>query len=254
MHEGNEMTSLQIPSDARVVIVTGAGISAESGIGTFRDAGGLWEQHRIEDVATPQAFRQDPDFVWEFYRARKEQALGCTPNDGHRSIVALEQRLRTGGGECTVITQNVDHLHQEAGSDRVIPIHGSLFETICSNRRCSERRVRVQDKDISKREIPKCPKCDALLRPGVVWFGENLDIDLMNTATQAVRECDWFLAIGTSGAVYPVAGYVWDAKNAGAKTILINLHEAENQRAFDTYISGYAAQILPSLLAPAPTP
>jgi NAD-dependent deacetylase len=242
------LTSLGIQSDAKVVILTGAGISAESGIGTFRDAGGLWEQHRIEDVATPQAFRRDPEFVWEFYRARKEQALGCVPNDGHRSIVALERRLKEGGGHLTLITQNVDHLHQEAGSAEVIAIHGSLFETICSNRRCSERRVRVLDKNIAKGEIPVCAKCDALLRPAVVWFGENLDADQMNAATSAVRRCDWFIAIGTSGAVYPVAGYVWDARNCGARTVLINLAEAENQRAFEQYIPGHAAQILPVLL------
>jgi len=241
--------SLTIDDDASVVVLTGAGISAESGLSTFRDSDGLWEKHRVEDVATPEGFRHDPELVWRFYSSRRKNARTCQPNDGHKALVDLERRLKSKNGSFLLVTQNIDGLHQRAGSENVIPIHGGLMETRCSNIRCEDSRTAVYDDKVYDDELPKCEKCSHLLRPNVVWFGEMLDVAQQREAIWAVRKCDWFLAIGTSGTVYPVAGYVQDARAAGARTVLANLKAADNLHAFHSFIPGRATDVLPKLVA-----
>ncbi len=243
---------LGIDGDASVVVLTGAGISAESGLSTFRDSDGLWEKHRIEDVATPEGFRHDPEMVWRFYSSRRENARTCQPNAGHQALVDLEQRLKANNGNFLLVTQNIDGLHQRAGSENVIPIHGGLMQTRCSNIRCDQSRNPVFDDQIYENELPECDECGHLLRPNVVWFGEMLDVAQQREAIWAVRKCDWFLAVGTSGTVYPVAGYVQEARAVGARTVLANLKAADNLHAFHSFVPGRATDVLPRIVAPAP--
>ena len=235
------------PTDS-VVVMTGAGISAESGIPTFRDQGGLWHDHDVSEVATPEGFENDPELVWRFYSHRREQALKCEPNSGHRAISALLVRQRTAGGKGLLVTQNVDGLHERAETPAVVTIHGSLFQTRCTSARCAASANGFYDTATYFDELPRCNECSSLLRPGVVWFGEMLGIEDQRNALAAIDRCDWFIAVGTSGTVYPVAGYVQDARAAGAKTVLVNLDQPENVHAFDEFYQGRAAEILSILL------
>jgi len=238
-----EMTPLSIPKDASVVVVTGAGISAESGLATFRDKGGIWDRYDLERVATREGFEADPDFVWRFYSERRLEVLRARPNRAHLALVALERYLEQ-EGRFTLITQNVDGLHQRAGSRSVIPIHGSLLRT-----RCSSCRREPFDDDFTYMDgAPRCSLCGGLLRPDVVWFGEYLDETLEQRARMAVAQCDLFMAIGTSSVVYPVAGYVEVAVQMGARTVLVNLEPTANLHLFGDFYQGKAGEVLPAIL------
>jgi NAD-dependent deacetylase len=238
----------RIDERTHVLVLTGAGISAESGLATFRGGGGLWEGHPVEQVATPDGFEADPALVWAFYSARRAAAARARPNPAHRALAALEERL---GDRFLLATQNVDGLHAEAGSRRLAEVHGSLWRTRCA--RCmlpafEDRRTPVEP------PLPTCPRCGGLLRPDIIWFGETLDPAVTRRVDRfmadASRACDsWlFLAVGTSGAVWPAAGYVQAAAAQGARTWLVNLDPAENAGAFERFVRGRAGDVLPDLL------
>ena len=220
----------------RIVVLTGAGISAESGIPTFRDAGGLWEGHDVEDVATPEGFERDPDTVLRFYDARRRAAASAQPNPAHRALARLEEVL---GDRLLVVTQNVDDLHERAGSRNVVHMHGELRRALCGV--CGARPV--WDADLQPR--PACPQCgQRMLRPDVVWFGE-MPYDL-GRIEDAVVACDLFVSIGTSGAVYPAAGYVALASAFGARTVELNLEPSDAAVPFDECRIGPATEIVPA--------
>jgi NAD-dependent deacetylase len=222
-----------------VVVLSGAGVSAESGLATFRGAGGLWEGHRVEDVATPSAFRRDPTLVWRFYNARRANLRAARPNPAHRALVALEDRF---GDRFTLATQNVDGLHRAAGSRRVFELHGSLLRTRCVG--CG----RVEERDTEPLDdLPHC-SCDGLLRPDVVWFEEALPEDVWREAQRAADRCDCFLVVGTSAVVYPAAGLIVSARAGGARVIEVNLERTGASRAADVGLYGPAGELLPRLM------
>jgi NAD-dependent deacetylase len=223
----------------RVAVLTGAGVSAESGVATFRGAGGLWEGHRVEDVATPWAFERDPALVWKFYNARRTSLRSVAPNPGHRALVAMEDRW--GSEHFTLVTQNVDGLHRAAGSRNVVEIHGTLARVRCSG--CS----RVEDRPTE--DLPDLPRCDcgALLRPDVVWFGEALPEDVWRQAARAAATCDCFLVVGTSAVVYPAAGLIDAARRSGAGVIEVNL-EPTGACAGAVGLYGPSGVLLPELV------
>ncbi|WP_353828080.1 NAD-dependent deacylase [Agromyces sp. SYSU T0242] len=219
----------------RVVVLTGAGISAESGVATFRDAGGLWEGHRVEDVATPEAFEADPETVQRFYDARRRAVASVMPNPAHAGLAALEREL---GDELLVVTQNVDDLHERAGSTRVLHMHGELGRARCLA--CEAR----PDAPGDLLPGPPCPVCgSAALRPDVVWFGEMpYGLDEID---DALAGCETFVAIGTSGAVHPAAGFVLTAAAVGAATLELNLAESEITPFFGETRLGPASRLVP---------
>lgn len=214
-----------------IVVMTGAGISAESGIPTFRDAGGLWEGHRPEDVATPEAFLRDPELVHRFYNARRRALAACPPNPAHHALARLEQMI---GDRLLLVTQNVDDLHERAGSRDVCHLHGELLKSRCA--RCGDARPCPGDLSVDD----ACPSCGSVgtMRPDVVWFGEIPHH--LERITEAVRNCRVFAAIGTSGLVYPAAGFVDLAAAAGARTVEINLASTQASPAFDERLEGPA--------------
>lgn len=220
----------------RVVVLTGAGISAESGLPTFRDAGGLWEGHRVEDVATPEAFEREPDTVQRFYDARRRAVASVVPNPAHLGLARLEREL---GDRLLLVTQNVDDLHERAGSRRVVHMHGELSSALCAS--CGTRAAAPGDLI----EWPPCTACgERMLRPDVVWFGEMpYELDVIE---HALVGCDVFVAIGTSGAVYPAAGFVMTAAAAGAHTIELNLAPSEITPLFDEVRHGPASIVVPA--------
>lgn len=244
-------TTLRIGDDTRVLVLTGAGVSKESGIPTFRDAGGLWKTHPVEAVASLAGFVADPLLVWKFYSERRRGIREALPNAGHAALVVLEARL---GDRFLLVTQNIDGLHTHAGSSRVIELHGNLCETKCSV--CA--RPPFADEDLYEDErVPACGKCHArgafgVLRPNVVWFGEALDKSLLARIEAFVRAAEgrWiFIAIGTSGVVEPAASLVTAARAHGAETWLVNAEPSANVAAFDHFIQGPSAVLLPELLA-----
>lgn len=222
----------------RVVVLTGAGISAESGIRTFRGADGLWEGHRIEDVASPEGFVRDPALVYRFYNERRRQltAPGIRPNAAHLALAALEEKL---GDDFLLVTQNIDDLHNRAGSKRVLPMHGALRKARC--RACSG----IPDWDTDFDDTTACTECGkrGFLRPHVVWFGEMPLY--MEEIYKALQECDVFAAIGTSGHVYPAAGFVDLARRAGARTVELNLEKSLVHSSFDDALYGPATETVP---------
>jgi NAD-dependent deacetylase len=231
----------------RVFVLTGAGISAESGVATFRDANGLWEQHRVEDVATPEGFAADPRLVWRFYSERRAQVARVHPNPAHVALARLEQQL---GDQLFLCTQNVDPLHEKGGSRRVHHMHGELCRTRCES--CD--RPAFEDAQLYFDEPPRCDRCGGRLRPAVVWFGE---IPLgMEEIFAAVARCDLFLTVGSSGAVHPAAALVSHLRNHPspdtgryARAVYLGLERPENARAFDECRLGKAGELLPSLFA-----
>src|SRR5262245_44808378 len=200
----------------RVCVLTGAGVSAESGVPTFRASDGLWEGHRIEDVASPEGFDRDPQLVWQFYNMRRANVKTVNPNPGHHALVKLEERW---GDRFTLVTQNVDGLHREAGSRNLLEIHGNLRRTRCLG--CYE----ITDRGLeSLGDSPQCPNCHGRLRPDIVWFGEGLPTDVWEAAVVAAFECDVMLVVGTSAVVHPAASLIPIAKRGkGAKVIEVNL-------------------------------
>jgi NAD-dependent deacetylase len=234
-----DFTPLALSAASRVFVLTGAGISAESGIRTFRDAGGLWEQYRFEDVASPQGWRAHPDVVWRFYAQRRSQAAGCKPNPAHHALAALERAL---GERLFLCTQNVDDLHEKAGSSRLLHMHGELFKSRC------EACDRPPFHDSSTPDaIPRC-RCGGRIRPHVVWFGE---VPLgMDAIAHALEACDVFVTIGSSGAVYPAAGFVAAVRGRGrTKTVYVGPEAPDNASAFDECRLGKAGDVVPGLFA-----
>jgi NAD-dependent deacetylase len=225
----------------RVAVLTGAGISAESGLATFRGPDGLWEGQRPEDVATPFAFRRDPEMVWRFYNHRRANLASVEPNPGHRALVDLEHRLN--GGRFTLVTQNVDGLHQAAGSRNVLEIHGSIRVVRCTG--CGQSADRGVE---ALPPLPRCAGCGELLRPGVVWFHEALPPAIWQQAEQAVADCQCFLVIGTSAVVYPAAGLIDVARSAGAGVIEVNLERTPASGRVDVGLYGKSGQVLPQLM------
>ncbi|WP_299610309.1 NAD-dependent deacylase [uncultured Tateyamaria sp.] len=222
-----------------IVILTGAGISAESGLGTFRDEGGLWAQHRIEDVATPEGFARNPQLVVDFYNTRRIQAAEARPNAAHHALSRLQTEH---AGPVTLVTQNVDDLHERGGSVDVIHMHGALNSALCSD--CDHRWSAPLEMSVGQ----SCPNCDQpTARPDIVWFGEIPY--QMERIERALLDADIFVAIGTSGNVYPAAGFVQMARHVGAKTIEMNLDPGENVGLFDDIRSGKASDTVPTWVA-----
>ena len=230
-----------------VTVLTGAGVSAASGIPTFRGAGGLWRSFRAEDLATPEAFARDPALVWEWYEWRRARIAECTPNAAH-DVLAQWTREST---RFTVITQNVDDLHLRAGTERLVRLHGSIWELSCWDR-CGARPWRDERVPLPNRPAT-CQSCGSLARPAVVWFGESLSSADMNAAVAACS-CDVFIAVGTSAVVYPAAGLVQQAKARGAFTVEINVEATAASAAVDLAITGGAEIVLPQLAARLPRP
>ncbi len=223
-----------------IIVLTGAGISAESGIRTFRAADGLWEDHRVEDVATPEAFVRDPELVHRFYDARRAQATDAMPNAAH---VALAQLDADWPGELLIVTQNVDDLHERAGARRLLHMHGSLASGWCLA--CDQRSPWSGGMGLAA-HCPSCAKVGSV-RPDIVWFGEiPYEMDRIDAA---LLDADLFVSIGTSGAVYPAAGLVQTAKYRGAKTLEINLEPSQGSIFFDERRYGMAGDEVPKWVA-----
>lgn len=224
----------------RIAVLTGAGMSAESGVPTFRGPGGLWRTYRPEDLATPEAFGRDPRLVWEWYNWRRGLIAGAQPHLGHLALAQLENW----GHRVTVVTQNVDGLHQRAGSTHVIEIHGSIWRL-----RCMDCRYQVMDYSADLGILPPvCPDCVGRLRPGVVWFGESLPPMAWEASVEAVEEADVLLVIGTSGSVYPAAQLAPIGRAAGARVVEINPTPSGDLEAFDAVLAGPCGELLPQLL------
>jgi NAD-dependent protein deacetylase/lipoamidase len=228
-----------IEQASAITVLTGAGISAESGIPTFRGAAGLWKDFRPEDLATPSAFSHDPKLVWEWYDWRRGLIQQAQPNPGHVALAQLEER----SPRFTLITQNVDGLHHRAGSRNVLEVHGSIWTLRCTA--CSRE---WHDETVSLTSPPRCG-CGALARPGVVWFGEALPPKTWATAEEATASCDVFLVVGTSALVYPAAGLIDLARASSAKIIEINTERTAISEAVDCALIGPAGAILPQLLS-----
>lgn len=230
-----------IASARRIAALTGAGISAESGIPTFRGAGGLWRNFRAEDLATPQAFARDPKTVWEWYDWRRGLIAAAKPNLGHFALAQLEARL---GDGFTLITQNVDGLHNRAGSQRVLKLHGDIWWTMC----IACREVRSDFRAPLPELPPRCASCGGMLRPGVVWFGEPLSGATWEQAENAVRECELLIVAGTSAVVYPAASLAPLAQSAGARIIEINTEDTPLSGAADLCLRGPSGEVLPQII------
>jgi NAD-dependent deacetylase len=239
---------LRLGPDSALLVLTGAGVSAESGLPTYRGSGGLWRSHAFERLASPEGFHADPALVWRFYSERREAALRAQPNAGHRALAEVERRL---GERFLLVTQNVDGLHRRAGSERLIEIHGQLLGTRCS--RC-ERPESPDETAYPEGQVPPCERCGAPLRPAVVWFGEALDpahLEAVDDFLDRWRgERLLFLAAGTSGAVWPAAGLVDVARSRGAETWLVNAERADNAGRFDHVREGPSGTLLPAMLGP----
>jgi NAD-dependent deacetylase len=228
-----------VPAGARVFVLTGAGISAESGIKTFRDAGGLWEEHRVEEVASPEGWAADPALVWRFYSIRRGQAETVAPNAAHLALAELETAI---GERLFLCTQNVDPLHERAGSRRVVHMHGELAKSRCERDHAPPFEDRAQY--MSLEAIPRCG-CGGRIRPHICWFGE-MPFE-MDPIFAALSECDIFVTIGSSGAVYPAAGFAEHARRRGATTIYVGPEEPDNSGAFDECRIGKAGDVVPGL-------
>ncbi|ORT49751.1 NAD-dependent deacetylase [Vibrio sp. qd031] len=225
-----------------IVILTGAGISAESGIKTFRTHDGLWENHRIEDVATPEGFHANPDLVQQFYNKRRKGLLdpAIAPNPAHEALAQLEQSI---DGSVLLVTQNIDNLHERAGSSNIVHMHGELLKAQCS----VSGQVIVQEGDLTTGDLCHCCQIPAQMRPHVVWFGE-MPLQL-NRIYDALSQADLFISIGTSGVVYPAAGFVHEARAHGAHTIELNLEPSALESEFAEKRYGKASQVVPELIA-----
>jgi NAD-dependent deacetylase len=235
-----EQTAEWLRAAGRVAVLTGAGVSAESGIATFRGHGGLWEGHRAEEVATPQAFLADPEMVWRFYHFRRRKLLECRPNPAHHALAELENLCE----HFTLITQNVDNLHRVAGSRTLIELHGNIWIDRCWN--CAyETSVNT----VSDDPVPACPECGGKLRPGVVWFGEMLPPDAIQNAQTAAAQCDVMLVVGTSAVVQPAASLSSFAQYNGAKIVEINPEATPLSHSADLTIPEEAGTAVPAIAA-----
>ena len=234
-------TLQQIFRDARrICVLTGAGVSAESGVPTFRDAQhGLWARYDPLQLATPEAFDKNPELVWDWYRWRRTLVAQAQPNPGHSALARMAKCV----SELTLITQNVDGLHQRAGSSGVVEFHGNLFVNRCSAPTCA-----AQFADVSDRGVPLCELCGRPLRPGVVWFGEAIPPAALAAAESAATNCEVFLSVGTAAAVWPAAGLAQSAKSTGATIVEINPDTTELSRQCDFRLPAKSGRLLPELL------
>jgi len=224
-------------SAARVAVLTGAGVSAESGVPTFRGAGGLWEGRRVEELASPGAFAADPATVWRFYEGRRRALAGVGPNPAHVVLARWQDRFPT----YTLVTQNVDGLHQAAGSRGVLELHGSIWRVRCTS--CGRER---EERTVPLPELPpRCPACGSPERPGVVWFGEELPRDVVDAAVGSVEGCEVLVVVGTSAVVFPAAGLVDVAVTAGARVVEVNPEESAQAHLADVAVRGRAGEVLP---------
>jgi NAD-dependent deacetylase len=224
---------------ASVAVLTGAGISAESGIPTFRGSEGLWRQYKPEDLATPEAFARDPRLVWEWYDWRRQQVAKAKPNPAHLALVQVE----ISKPRFTLITQNVDGLHDLAGSGKILKLHGDIWRF-----RCTECGANFPNRRVPLPKLPPHCACGGLARPGVVWFGEALPDGMMQEAEHAVSAAEVLLVIGTSAVVYPAAGLIPFARQAGAKVIEINTEATPFSNLVDCALQGPAGELLPAML------
>lgn len=257
----------------RICVLTGAGISAESGLKTFRDAGGLWEDHPVEQVATLKGFQEDPKLVWRFYNARRKNADIATPNAAHLALARLEllkaRQSKTrphsapgvghsngngngngngtgthGKSPYTLLTQNIDGLHQQAGSVNIVELHGSIWKV-----RCMDCGAITVDHPIELPILPSCESCEGLLRPDVVWFGENLEEEVLEKAEAAANTCDLFLVVGTSAIVHPAASFPFIVAQRDVPVIEVNLENTPVSKVSAVSLLGKAGEILPKLIS-----
>lgn len=229
-----------LAESASVAVLTGAGVSAESGVPTFRDAGGQWERFRPEDLASPEAFERDPGFVWQWYDARRGDVAAVAPNAGHTALARLEARV----ADFTLVTQNVDGLHQAAGSENVHELHGSLWRL-----RCTACGGEGPDQRVPLPELPpRCSDCGGLLRPAVVWFGEMLPGAVLDAAAAACRRADTVLVAGTSAVVEPAASLPLVGKENGARLVEVNPEATPLSGEADVSLRGTSAGVLPDLI------
>jgi NAD-dependent protein deacetylase/lipoamidase len=232
----------RLTPDKRITVLTGAGVSAASGVPTFRGPNGLWKNFKPETLATAEAFRRDPKLVWEWYDWRRQILATKQPNRAHEVLATWSRRYP----KFSLITQNVDGLHEQAGTQNVIRFHGSIWEVLCWNN-CGASPSRWRDETIPYSKLPpSCPHCGGMIRPGVVWFGEGIDPDVMRQSAHAV-DCDVFMTIGTSSLVYPAAQLVHEAKARGAFTVEINVESTPASGSLDLSIQGPAEVLLDSV-------
>ena len=222
-----------------ILVLTGAGISQESGVPTFRGKDGLWKKFRAEQMATPEAFAKDPQLVWEWYDWRRRLIKPLKPNAGHNALVTLEYATK----QFTLVTQNVDGLHRLAGNTDPVEMHGSLWQV-----RCTQCGMISENRDTPMEIPPRCKSCHGLLRPNVVWFGEPLDQQLLGNIYQVLEKADAMLVVGTSGLVQPAASFGLIAKRAGAFVVEVNRSKTQQSPFFDLSLTGKAGDILPALV------
>lgn len=237
MNESAERIAQHLGKNGRLTVLAGAGVSAESGIPTFRDMGGLWEQHSLEEVATPEAYVRQPELVLDFYNARRQTLHTVEPNPAHGALARLEELL---GERFCLITQNIDDLHERAGSHNVLHMHGELFKVRCND--C--HAVYEWQEDLKRND--SCASCQGEMRPHIVWFGEMpfyMDCEIPTALSAEV-----FMSIGTSGTVYPAAGFVMEVKRQGNLCVEVNLEPSENASYFDVQLVGNASEVLPTLV------
>jgi len=234
-----QQAGLWLAESKRVAVLTGAGISAESGVPTFRGEDGLWQGFRATDLATPQAFARDPKLVWNFYNWRRELLAPLQPNPAHKALVRLEEKIP----QFSLITQNIDDLHHRAGSKNLVELHGNIWMV-----RCTRCHVVNRNEEVPLPELPTCKECGGLLRPHVVWFGEQLDPAILDKAVAAIRSCDTMLVIGTSALVQPAASLAIVAKEQDARVVEINLEPTPYSHKLDLALQGKAGEILPQLV------
>lgn len=241
MASGSDLSRLkeQVASATDIVVLTGAGISADSGVPTFRGEDGLWRNFRAEDLATPEAFERDPRLVWEWYNWRREVLSTKKPNDAHYALAQLESRAE----RFQLVTQNVDGLHRVAGSKNIYELHGDIWKT-----RCTSCLSITDNHEVPLSLLPFCQTCSGLLRPHIVWFGEALDQDTLSKSFHAVESCELLLIIGTSGLVYPAAMLMPSAKAHGAFVAEINLDPTPYSSGVDLSIQARAREVVPLLL------
>lgn len=227
-----------MPSYKHIVILTGAGLSAESGLSTFRDKDGIWAKHRIEDVATPEAFARNPEAVLDFYNTRRKANANIKPNAAHEALARLEKDYP---GEVLTVTQNIDPLHEMAGTANLIHMHGEILKMLCAH--CGAKEPWGEEDLTTDLVCPVCGKAGGM-RPDVVWFGEMPY--RMEEIYEALAACDLFISIGTSGNVYPASGFVMEARGAGAHTVELNLEPSEGAQLFAEAIHGPATKVVPA--------
>ena len=241
-----------LQKSTRIAVLTGAGISAESGLQTFREAqDGLWSQYRPEDLATPEAFARDPKLVWDWYAMRRNKVAEAAPNAGHYALMEMEAKIP----DYTLITQNIDGYHKQAGNNNILELHGNIQQVRCFDGcgifpviASEELHPEAKQSPSADNGVPCCPKCGAYLRPDVVWFGEDLPLDTLHAALDAAAQCQAFFSIGTSGLVQPAASLAHNARKNGAVIVEINLDPTPLSPHVDFALHGKSGKILPQLV------